>query len=106
MGWLGASWSARYGEPMELIIAMLLAGASYNETVKVEGKSYRVLVREDEVKVFQKSFIAGQKVKGSTEQRAQMRQAVQQVTGCKLTDDFWRGAVLVGVMDCSGKAAN
>lgn len=32
-----------------------------------------------------------------------MRQAVNQVTGCKMTDDFWRGAVLVGVMDCSEK---
>lgn len=102
---VGVVCLARYGRPMELIIAMLLAGATVNETVKVEGKSYRVLVRDDEVKVFQKSFIAGQKVKGSTEQRAQMRQAVQQVTGCKMTDDFWRGAVLVGVMDCSGKAA-
>ncbi|MFZ5701357.1 MAG: hypothetical protein ACOY4P_08390 [Pseudomonadota bacterium] len=85
------------------LLLLIATPAEVNQTVKVEGKSYRVLVRGDEVKVFQKALIAGQKVKGSTEQRAQMRQAVNQVTGCKMTDDFWRGAVLVGVIDCSEK---
>ncbi len=88
------------------LLLLIATPAEVNQTVKVEGKSYRVLVRGDEVKVFQKALIAGQKVKGSTEQRAQMRQAVNQATGCKMTDDFWRGAVLVGVMDCSEKLAN
>lgn len=88
------------------LLLLIATPAEVNQTVKVEGKSYRVLVRGDEVKVFQKALIAGQKVKGSTEQRAQMRQAVNHVTGCKMTDDFWRGAVLVGVIDCSEKLAN
>lgn len=53
---LGAARRARYGRPMELIIAMLLAGASVNQTVKVDESTYRVLVRDDEVKVFNREL--------------------------------------------------
>ena len=46
------------------LLLLIATPAEVNQTVKVEGKSYRVLVRGDEVKVFQKALIAGQKVKG------------------------------------------
>lgn len=89
---------------MLTIIAMLLAGASVNQTVKVDESTYRVLVRGEEVKVFNKALLTGQRQKGQTLERDRMRRAVNLVTGCKITDDFFQGPVLIGVIDCADKA--
>jgi hypothetical protein len=85
------------------LLMLFAAPANVNQTVQVDESRYRVLVRGDEVKVFNKALITGQRANGSTKQRDQMRQAVSLVTGCQIKDDFWRGAVLVGVIDCSEK---
>lgn len=89
---------------MELIIATLLAGATVNQTLKVDESTYRVLVRDDEVKVFNKALLNGPRQKGQTLERDRMRRAVNLVTGCKITDDFFQNNVLIGTMDCSEKA--
>lgn len=88
---------------MLTIIAMLLAGASVNQTAKVDESTYRVMVRGEEVKVFNKALLTGQRQKGQTLERDRMRRAVNLVTGCKITDDFFQGPVLIGVIDCSEK---
>lgn len=78
---------------------MLLAaagGANVNETVKVDGKSYRVEVKKGVVKVAQKAIIAGQTV----DDRRRMTAAVKQVTGCELHDPFWRNSALLGELRC------
>lgn len=91
-------------ESIPIALAMLLAPATFNETVQVDESRYRVLVRGEEVKVFNKALLTGQRAKGQTLERDRMRRAVLLVTGCKIADDFFQGPVLIGLIDCSGKA--
>ena len=91
-------------ETMQIAIAMMMATVAVNETVQVDESRYRVLVRGEEVKVFNKALLTGQRAKGQTLERDRMRRAVLQVTGCRIADDFFQGPVLIGLIDCSEKA--
>ena len=95
-----------------LIIAVLIASpiliaspamAKESSTkVEVDGNTYRVFIRDDEVKVFNKSVGAFMKMGRSTERRDQMREAVKRVTNCNLVNDFWEDSWRRGKLDCDG----
>lgn len=72
------------------------AVGNINQTVEVDGKGYRVIVKDGIVKVKNKAMVAGQTV----EDRGRMIRAVQQATGCDLHGPFWRGAALLGDLRC------
>ena len=72
-----------------------------NHKVVVDGKTYRVKVQGKQVGVFNKSLISYR----SPELRDVMRSAVRQAVGCDIRDDYWEGAHLVGMLDCSVEEA-
>lgn len=75
---------------------MLLALMLASSIVQVDGHAYRVEVRGEEVRVFQKAAIT----KRSLERRARMRKAVELATGCRIVDDYWQGTRIEGLLDC------
>ena len=79
-----------------LAIALAAAG-NINKTVDIDGKGYRVILKDGVVKVKNKALLTGQTV----EDRARMIRAVKQVTGCEMHDPFWRGAALLGELRCT-----
>ena len=82
-------------------VALIAAPPKVDHFVKVEGRTYRVRVKGNEIRVFDKG-IAWKK---SLEQRERMRRAVNLATGCHLTDDYWAEGdpYLTGFLDCSGQ---
>jgi hypothetical protein len=80
-----------------ILIAALLLSPTVHHRVEVEGRSYRIEVKDETVRVFQKSVISNVSLK----RRRQMREAVRQATGCTITDDYWNQTILEGALDCS-----
>lgn len=74
-----------------------------NQLAEVDGRTYRVAVKGDEVHVFDKAF----GWKQSPEQRNRMRRAVVLATGCYITHDYWAVGQgrLKGSLDCSQQQA-
>jgi hypothetical protein len=64
--------------------------------VKVDGTTYRVLTRGDEVVIANKSFMT----RRSPSQRDAMRKAAKDATSCEIKDDYWEGSRLVGKLMC------
>ncbi|MCW3837808.1 hypothetical protein ACFQ1E_17320 [Sphingomonas canadensis] len=90
---------------MLIVIALLsvlqTAPATLNKKVEVEGHTYRVYVRNGEVKVFNKSMFVAIGKGRTVDRRREMREAVRIATGCELVDEFWREHILAGELDCS-----
>lgn len=80
-----------------LLIAIALA--TTNTATTINGRTFRVEVRGDFVKVAQKAIFAAP----SPQRRIEMRSAVQTVTGCAIVDDYWDNSALVGVLKCPAK---
>lgn len=78
---------------MLLALALML---ETNSITKVDGSTYRVEVRGEVVRVYQKAVIS----KVSMDRRAKMRKAVIQATGCNIVDDYWRETSLEGMLAC------
>lgn len=81
-----------------LLFALALAT---NTIVQVDGRAFRVEIKQDSVRVFQKAVVT----KVSLKARARMRAAVRISTGCKIVDDYWNGAHLEGALDCSSPSS-
>jgi hypothetical protein len=79
-------------------LAATLPDGEYKATV--DGKAYRIKIKAGTIKVMQKSMIAGR----SLAIRDNMRAAVLIATKCKIVDDYWDEARLVGKLDCSTPA--
>lgn len=75
----------------------LAAAPSINQVVQVDGRGYRVEVKGDVVRVYQKAAFT----KVSIDARSRMRRAVTQVTGCNIVDDYWKETRLEGMLDCA-----
>lgn len=82
---------------LALATAPIALPADLNQTVEVADRSYRVRVKGRVVRVFQKTVISKQ----NPERGVEMKRAVQLVTGCKMTEEFWQGPTLTGLLDCS-----
>jgi transcriptional regulator of nitric oxide reductase len=82
-----------------LVIAAPLAEKQETK-VDIDGATYRVLVRNEEVVVARKAFMT----RRSPEEREAMRAAARKVTGCELGDAYWEGSRLVGKLSCSEPA--
>ena len=69
-----------------------------NQLADVDGRTYRVMVKGEEVHVFDKAF----GWKQSPEQRNRMRRAVVLATGCYISNDYWAVGQgrLKGSLDC------
>ena len=83
-----------------MILAMILMAATPaigNYRTEVDGKTYRVKVKGQGVGVFGKAIIT----KRSPEDLVRMKQAVKSATGCDITDQYWQGAGLIGILDCT-----
>lgn len=70
--------------------------------IDVDGNTYRVFIRDDEVKVFNKSAPTAIRMGRSTIRRDQMRKAVKMVTSCELVNDIWIENYRLGKLDCNG----
>lgn len=80
-----------------MLSALLLALAPTTSTiVQIDQRTLRVEVKGEEVRVFNKAFLT----KPSPQLKAQMKRAVVQVTGCDITEEYWRDARLEGVLSC------
>ena len=79
-----------------IMIAMLLLAEPIEYKVEVDGKSFRIEVRGDEVEVYPKGIFAAQTPK----QRSRMKQAVTDATGCDIGDPYWEETRLVGEFVC------
>ena len=69
---------------------------------EVSGNSYRVIVDDNEVRVFNTVSITAIKTGRTTERRDQMREAVRKTTGCEMVNDIWTDGWRAGQIDCSG----
>lgn len=74
--------------------------ASINSKVDINGYTYRVVVRGDEIRVISKT-IASQFRGRSVERRREMLSAAEKVAGCPMVHEFWVENVLVGEMACA-----
>lgn len=78
------------------MLLLALAALTMNRVVQVDGNSYRVEVRGEEVRVFQKAAFT----KRSLERRDKMRRAVVIATGCRIVDDYWLDTRIEGALVC------
>ena len=86
---------------MILLTSLLLIAAPLAEKqetkVDINGGTYRVLVRDEEIVVARKAFMT----RRSPEEREAMREAARKVTGCEMGDAYWDGSRLVGKLACN-----
>lgn len=82
---------------MFALLLALSASPETNQVVDVDGRSYRVEVNGETVRVFQKAVFT----KVSLDARSRMRRAVTQATGCRIVDDYWKETKLEGFLDCA-----
>ena len=85
-----------------MLIALILASttpADGNYRTEVDGKTYRVKVKGEGVGVFNKAIIT----KRSPDDLIAMKKAAKAATGCEIKDQYWQGAGLIGILDCSDK---
>ncbi|MEO8722468.1 MAG: hypothetical protein ABI395_02945 [Sphingobium sp.] len=67
-----------------------------NHKVEINGRTYRVEVKGLTVEVYDKSIMT----KRSPEAGLRLRSAVKIATGCRIIDEYWEAAHLVGILDC------
>ncbi len=72
------------------------AAPEMHSYVTVAGVSYLVATRGERVRV----TAAPPPASRSPEARDGMRQAVVEATGCRIVEDRWSGAALLGELDC------
>lgn len=65
--------------------------------VRIADGTYRVTVKGKEVEVANKSAFTHRGI----ESREVLRDAVTKATNCRILDDYWEGAKLVGRLECS-----
>jgi hypothetical protein len=91
------------GKALGLALAAIITGQAAahppqkaNIKAVVDGSTFLVRVRGDQVVVANKAMFVAQ----TMDLRDKMRTAVQQATGCQITDEIWLETKLGGKLNC------